>query len=112
MNAIERLRQIDDAYHRLKTLLSAAHVALLDSGVSVPDFDQDISPAIRELTAERDRLKSGLSAVTADRDRLKIIAKDLAEVLEEIKINYLVHGRLEFWADMILHNARSEGVIE
>jgi hypothetical protein len=54
---------IDDAYHKLKSILSLAHVALLDAGVSVPDFDQDISPAIRELADERDQLKQKLENI-------------------------------------------------
>jgi hypothetical protein len=60
---IAELEGYEDAYHRLKTLLSLAHVALLDAGVSVPDFDQDIAPAIRELTAERDRLKQEIENI-------------------------------------------------
>ena len=108
MNAIERLRQIDDAYHRLKTLLSSAHVALLDSGVSVPDFDQPIDGAIRELTAERDRLRT--------------LAGELAGALEGMMLDY---GYVDFISNderedtetykaavSVMDRARKEGVIE
>ena len=44
---------------RLRSIIANAHGALADAAtVSIPGLDQDIAPAIRELTAERDRLRT------------------------------------------------------
>ena len=49
---------------RLRAIISAAHGALVDAGdIPLPDMDEDISQAIRQITEERDKALAELAVI-------------------------------------------------